>query len=82
MVITQRVKSPTKTINTPQLCEASFLGSDDLPDPLVSLRAVHATRGAAAESSELLVCAGELAPSAGAKWHHRQLQDFVHRQPE
>lgn len=63
-------------------CEASFLGSNYWPRPPFSFRALHTSGGAAAERSGLIVCPGELAPSAGAKRYHHQLQDLIQRQPQ
>lgn len=52
-----------------------------LSSPL-SLRAIHASGGAAAERAGFILRAGELAPSTGAKRYHHQLLDPVQRQPQ
>lgn len=53
------------------------------PTPCALLhRTVHTSRGAAAQRAGLVLCAGELAPSAGAQRHHHRLQAPVQRQPQ
>lgn len=60
--------------------------TDPPPPPTSPLpflhRTSHTSRGAAAERAGLVLCAGELAPSAGAQRHHHRLQAPVQRQPQ
>lgn len=84
MVVSRHVSSPSRSEEFCR-CQVSFLDSNYAPPPLPFLlspphRTVHASGGAAAQRAGLVLCAGELAPSAGAQRHHRPLQAPVQRE--